>query len=345
MKKQHFILILWAIFGTTPLYSQDIHFSQFYLSPVHFNPAYSGALKDIDISMQYKGQWKTIDKGYRTFGANVSSRLNYKRIKKNFWAMGISALGDQVSLQKLLSLRVNIPIAHTVKLNTLNTLTNAISLGFGQNVLKDENFSWGAQYNGMNYDPALPTNEIPYINQFSFLDIGYGFSWNYNQQTRTVSDVRGFSNTFGFSASHINRPIFSFNENSNERLDIKYIFFESATIHLKNSKISWNPSLLYQIQGGHREFILGTLIRYELEQESRITGFREGSAISAGVFVRNKDAVVFSSLYEFSNFQIGISYDVNTSELNNSTSFRGGLEICLKYITPSPFSMGGRSLF
>lgn len=281
-----------------------------------------------------------IDNGYRTFGANFNSRIKYKKGVKNFWATGFTAFGDQASSQKLNSLIVNVPLSFTIRLNAVNTLTNAISAGFGQCVLLDDNLSWGAQYNGISYDPSLPSNEVSSMQKFSFLDLGYGVNWNYNKQSRTVSDVSGITNTIGFSASHINRPISSFQENSNERLNMKFVLFESATFHLKNSKLSLNPSLLLAMQGGHRKFIVGTMCRYELVQESRITGNIEGAAISAGIFRRTEDAFVFSTLYELANFHFGLSYDINTSSLNQSTGYRGGLEICLKYVMPSRFAAG-----
>jgi type IX secretion system PorP/SprF family membrane protein len=345
MRTKLFLLTAIVLSSASELLAQDIHFSQFYMTPVQFNPSYAGALKELDVSMQYKGQWNMIDKGYRTLGATVSSRINYKRGNPNFWSIGLTAFADQAAINKLNSLRINIPLCYTVKLNQMNSLSNAVYVGFGQNVLKDPNLTWGSQFDGMNYNSALPTNETQFAQSFRFLDMGYGFSWNHNQQTRTVADEKGFSNSLGFSVGHLNRPMYSFNNNPIDKLDMKFSLYNSSSIYIKNSKISWHPSVLVQLQGGHREIIYGALCRYEIQQESRITGFREGSAISAGMYRRSKDAIVIAGLYEINHFQIGMSYDMNTSALSNSTGYRGGFEILLKYITPSPFSGGGRSIF
>ena len=334
MKK--FILFISIIFVSARITAQDIHFTQYYLTPVYFNPGYSGALKDLDISMQYKGQWNLIENGFRTFGASISKRIGYKRGDRNFWASGMNAFND-LATSNLASLRINIPISYTVSFDNNNTLTNGLYVGFGQNKIKDLNFSWGNQYDGLGYDSNLPTYEPNYGMSFSFIDFGYGASWNYNHESRNVADISGFKNTLGLSVSHLSRPKYYFNADESERLDMKFIVFESAHISMKNSKISFLPSFLLQMQGGHREFLLSGLCRYELTPESRYTGYFEGSAISAGISLRAKDAISFQTMLELGNYVLGLSYDLNISDLNYSTNYRGGMEICLKFVNPSPF--------
>jgi hypothetical protein len=46
-------------------------------------------------------------------------------------------------------------------------------------------------------------------------------------------------------------------------------------------------------------------------------------------------------MYEFSNYAVGISYDVNFSKLVTASSFKGGLEVSIRFVTPNPF--GARS--
>ena len=38
--------------------AQDIHFSQFYMSPLTLNPATAGAYKDINVTTNYRDQWR-----------------------------------------------------------------------------------------------------------------------------------------------------------------------------------------------------------------------------------------------------------------------------------------------
>jgi hypothetical protein len=91
------------------------------------------------------------------------------------------------------------------------------------------------------------------------------------------------------------------------------------------------------MQGAHREIMVSGLCRYELTPESRYTGYFEGSAVSAGISVRTNDAISFLGMLELGNYVLGLSYDLNISDLNYSTNYRGGMEICLKFVNPTPF--------
>lgn len=334
MKK---LIIFFALIHFYQLKAQDLHFSQFYLSPVYFNPAYSGALRDIDLAIQYKGQWGLIDKGYRTIGSSANFRIPKKHSNGSFWSTGFNSFYDISGTNNFSSLRVNVPVCYTVLLNSKNTLSNAVAVGFGQNALRNTNLSWGSQYNGQSYDPSLPTYETLTDLQFSFFDISYGMAWNYNYEEKTVADIRGFKNTLGISISHLNKPNYSLFANDEEKLDMKYVLFETAHISIKNSRLSFLPSLIYQHQGGHNEIVFGTLARVEIEPISRYTGFHKGSAISMGGFLRARDAFIVASQLEYSNFVFGMSYDLNISALKSTTTLRGGLEFCIKYVNPSPF--------
>jgi len=82
-------------------------------------------------------------------------------------------------------------------------------------------------------------------------------------------------------------------------------------------------------------------LRYEsLTEESKYTGFIKESAISFGGHIRVGDAFIPSVLLEIANFGLGISYDVNISGLKKVSYGKGGFEISLRYINPSPFRYG-----
>src|SRR5690242_12174306 len=52
------------------LWSQDMHFSQYYLSPLTLNPANTGNYRgDYRFFGNYRSQWRDLDKGYNTFTA------------------------------------------------------------------------------------------------------------------------------------------------------------------------------------------------------------------------------------------------------------------------------------
>lgn len=102
------------------------------------------------------------------------------------------------------------------------------------------------------------------------------------------------------------------------------------------------PGFFYYRQGAVQEIYAGGMIRYKLKQDSKYTGLQKGAAISVGGFIRARDALVATMLFEYSQYAIGLSYDVNTSLLRTASNGRGGFEISLRFVNPNPFLYKGR---
>jgi hypothetical protein len=64
---------------------------------------------------------------------------------------------------------------------------------------------------------------------------------------------------------------------------------------------------------------------------------KDAIAFGPGIFYRNKDAIVFKFLLEWSNYALGFAYDLNTSSLQQASKGRGGFEVMLRFVYPSPF--------
>ena len=69
MKKSAIILFL---VGVMSFNAQDLHFTQFYNTPMKLNPANTGAFKgDLRVISNYRNQWSSIESPYKTFGFSV----------------------------------------------------------------------------------------------------------------------------------------------------------------------------------------------------------------------------------------------------------------------------------
>ena len=56
------------------------------------------------------------------------------------------------------------------------------------------------------------------------------------------------------------------------------------------------------------------------------------AAVSLGAFLRVKDAFIVVANMDYKNFNVGVSYDVNTSPLIEATNRRGAFEVSVIYI-------------
>jgi hypothetical protein len=87
---------------------------------------------------------------------------------------------------------------------------------------------------------------------------------------------------------------------------------------------------LYQRQITN-EILFGSLIRYTVKESSRYTGFVTSSSLAIGGYLRNRDSFAVAAQIQWSNYSLGINYDVNISGLRTATSGRGGFEISFRY--------------
>jgi len=106
-----------------------------------------------------------------------------------------------------------------------------------------------------------------------------------------------------------------------------------------NDKLVLKPALNLSSQGRFSELILGGYARYDLTEPK---GVRQ--EVGAGLFYRSGDAgyVYFDVIYD--QWQAGVSYDFNFSDLRVASNGRGGVEFTLIYIFKKfrPRIVGGR---
>jgi hypothetical protein len=107
------------------------------------------------------------------------------------------------------------------------------------------------------------------------------------------------------------------------------------TIPWPEKKVTMVPSLLIMVQGPNRELNLGTMVRYKFEIGSRYTGYYKASYGYLGAYYRYGDAIILYARINYkSQFNLGISYDINVSKLVAASHARGGFEISLLYTIP-----------
>lgn len=319
--------------------AQDAHFSQFYFSPLTLNPALAGAFNgNIRLITNYRDQWQSITTPYKSFAFSSDFGLFKKKVSTGFLGAGISFLSDKAGDSELGLNEVNLSLAYHAQISGYNTLSAGIQFGYAQKSINYEKLSWDNQYDGNSYDPALPSNETSISNNLSYMDFGAGLQWTYVKgEMYSTANNQLFINT-GISVFHLNQPNISFYPTSKDNLPFKIVMHGAFQIGIKNSRISLAPSFVLMKQGSLQNIIAGTLFRYKLIEESKYTGFVKGAAISLGGHYRVGDAFIPSVQLEMAQYAIGISYDINTSNLKSASYGKGGVELSLRFYNPNPFT-------
>ena len=338
MKKLSIIILMVSLSAQ----AQDVHFSQYVQNPLQLSPAMIGANHDLHANVSYKDQWRKLGSPYKTFAASYDMRLNKRNGNSGYFVAGVNFFTDNAGDSYMKSTNFNVNFGYQLFLNDKNMLGAAIQGGWMQRSTDLTNLTWSEQYDGFAYNPALNSGEGFGQYAYGFGDLGFGLVWSYKENTRHITQENPLSLNVGIGAYHLLKPDYSF-LNDGTKLYRKITAFATSSIYFKGTSYYLEPSVFYSRQGPTQEIYIGTYGKYQIRQSARKTGLVGQKAIALGVFFRTKDAVVAALRYDIANYSIGVSYDINISQLSPATAARGGIEFSLRFVMPNPFGAISRS--
>ncbi|SMO67885.1 PorP/SprF family type IX secretion system membrane protein [Solitalea koreensis] len=294
------------------LYAQDPHLSQYYASPIFLNPALTG-LTDGEYRLigNNKTQWNQITNPYRTFG------LSYD-IPVNRFGFGLLIMNQKAGDGGYSNLNTYGSISYNVRFgaNSNTYLYFGMQGGLIQKRFDSNQLYFDDQYiPGLGLDRAQQTGEIMENNTSMYPDVNSGiFIFDGNP----LSSINTFA---GYSISHILEPQESF-------FGTSYYLPRRHTVHGgARIKMSENfnliPHALFMFQKNAKEAALGLYGEYHF--------INTPASLLLGTTFRVNDAVVAYTGLQFKDFLLGVSYDINSSSLENASQGKGGLEITLSF--------------
>ncbi|CAN5907032.1 hypothetical protein BH11BAC7_BH11BAC7_22390 [soil metagenome] len=339
MKKIKLFFLAATLF-LLPLFlsAQDIHFSQLTQTPLLLNPAETALSHEFMAIINYKDQWKSVTSNpFRTF--NVSADMAYNKKKGgNHLGIGIDIFSDKAGDGAMGTTTGQLHLSGIVAANDYNLISAGIYGGFGQRSLSYDKFYWDNQYIGGSLDLTAPSMEPVGMSNRTYADVGAGVAWFYGKGHNTISSNDAMTFNAGFALQHINKPVYSFYGNTEARLPMKIVAHGNADIGWKGHSVVLEPGYIVMIQGGHHEINAGMLVKYLMQEASHYTRSKKPAAFVLGAYYRFGDAVNLVTAYEFNFMRIGLSYDLNLSDLTVASKSRGGFEVSLRFLTTS--SMG-----
>ena len=301
--------------------AQDIHYSQFNATIQNLSPSQTGLFDgDWRLNGNFRSQWAAVPVPYRTLSIASDTRFKTK-LQNDVPAAGLQINTDQAGDSKFTTQQVLLSGAYVKKLSKDSThfLSLAIQPGFTTRSFNINALSFDSQYNGDRYDHSLSSQENFSKTRITYFEMGAGFGYLWKKSSRQLFSI-------SFSALHLNTPRQSFFNEKNIRLDIKKNVSALATFAVAE-KLDVLPTFLYQQQGKFTECLIGGFGKYYLKPVDGLT-----TAISLGAFCRLKDAFIVAANMDYKNYTVGISYDINTSNLVSATNRRGGFELSVIYI-------------
>jgi type IX secretion system PorP/SprF family membrane protein len=319
-----FTFAITLLIGFSGLQAQDIHFSQFWASPMTLNPALTGFTPCTwRASVNYRNQWGSIvgPSSFQTYSGSFDAGLFKGALRDNMIGIGAVVFNDRSGDGVLSNLSALASLAYH---QSLGSDKHYLSLGFQAGMVQKRvdisKFIFENNIGPNGVDPGLTSGEVFDNTSFLYLDMNAGV----HISSRIT---KNFQVSAGGAYFHIGEPVEEFlTEDGTENiLNSRYLAHAGMKIGIKD-KVVILPHFLYmtQTEGSNKEMLYGSSLGFALGQGS-------GSFFYLGGYYRHDDAVIASTGVDFKNLSIGFSYDINVSDLQAVSGSKGGLEVSLSY--------------
>lgn len=318
-------LRLVALVLPSSLFSQDIHFSQFFNAPLVLNAASAGDIDgDQRAALMYRNQWQSAGSPFRTQAFSYDLPLFRERMKGRYLGVGIQFFSDKAGNTRFGDTQGSLSVSYAIKSGDESLLAFGIQGGYGQRSAVLSGMRWDSQYNGAGYDPTLASGETMADASTNFVDFGAGFLWKGEARA-------GWRWKSGVAVHHLNQPKVSLFGTNEDQLLRRYTVH--AELRFEGRKWTWLPKVYAQQQGGNREVVFGALMHRRIGTDSRHTTYQNSSAIYLGAFYRWGDAIAPTVQFEWQRKLVAaLSYDINVSRLRAQTGLRGGMEVSIQWV-------------
>jgi type IX secretion system PorP/SprF family membrane protein len=301
--------------------AQDLHFSQWFNSPLTTNPANTGFIPDADyrLGANYRNQWSSImAEPYKTMSIFGDAQVFRNRILSGWLGLGGVILRDVAGAGNLSTTSAYSSIAYHQMIGYSSLISAGFNIGWVNKRINSANLKFPDQFDGKFFDNQLPTGVIIDRPNVNYFDMQVGLNYAYFPNERTYVNA-------GFSVQHINRARESFFSTDpggfNSLIPARYIGFLNASFKTSELVIL-NPMAYYTNQAASSEAVAGLNLQYNLsgDGENQLVG---------GLYYRVGESIIPMIGFIYGNIRILFTYDVTTSSLSQYDGSRGAWEFAL----------------
>lgn len=338
------LLSLFILAGSVGVFAQDIHFSQFYLSPLNLNPAMTGVMNcNNRLVANYRNQWASVLKSYAysTYSVSYDQRIAVGRY--DYFGVGGTFWGDKAGEAAFKTLTGKLSVSYAKKMGGFRKKAHYLVVGaeggVAQRSIDFLKARWPNQHDGNGgFDGTLSSGEEATLmnDNFLFADMAAGLLWF------SVFDENN-SLYFGGAFHHLNRANQSFYDGGVDDLYSRYTFHAGGEF-MAGARFGLIPGVIAMWQGPSFQVNAGTSLKFLLSGNRRTySAFQIGAwsrianKIQSGVLV---DALILSTRFDYDDFSLGFSYDVNVSDLVPASNNNGAFEFSLIYKICGPERRG-----
>ena len=302
-------------------HAQDLHFSQWFNSPLTTNPANTGFIPDADyrIGANFRNQWSAIMAApYRTMSVWGDAQVFRDRIQNGWMGLGGMILRDDAGTSTLTSTEAYGSVAYHQMVGYSSLISLGFNVGWINKRINTSNLKFPDQFDGHFFDSQLPTSVLIDQPNVNYFDMQIGMNYAYFPTNRMYLNA-------GFSVQHINRARESFfstdPQGFDSRIPRRYIGFLNASLKV-NDQVIINPMGYYTNDAGSSETVLGLNAQYNLQDDGE-------QQVIGGLYYRAGDAAIPMIGFIYKNIKLTFTYDVTTSSLKHYDGGYGAWEFAL----------------
>jgi len=301
--------------------AQDLHFSQYFNTPLLVNPANTGFNPDYDyrVGGNYRNQWASVSNNpYKTMSVWADAQLFNNRFEDAWVGIGGALMKDVAGSGNLTSTRGYVSVAYHQMLGFKSLLSGGFNVGFTQKRVDLTKLTFDDQWNGKFFDITIDPQEPFAHSSIDYYTLQMGVNYSYFASENLYLNA-------GVSVSNINRPRESFYAQSanDDRLEMRYTAFANASLKVQDVWIL-NPNIYISKMGNAYEYVFGMMVQRDLSAD------KDGSLqLLAGGYYRKMDAVIPMIGFDVKNIKLTFSYDATFSSLKDFNQSRGAYEVSL----------------
>ncbi len=320
----HIIIFLsFLLEGYDALLAQDPHFSQYFSSPLTFNPAFTGYFDGTQrFGMNYRTQWANAGDSYTTGTASFETKVMTNTIgSSDKWGIGVLGLFDKSAGGIFKNSYVSFSTGFNKGLDAegLQSIGIGIQATWARNNIDFNNLTFSNQFNGTGFDITIPSGETINNRTVNYVDLNAGILYNFQ-------DESGTHFTFGAGMYHILKPKVSFFSGNNLTLAPRFSIHGSVSFAIGDGDNAFVSANGMQ-QGGASEYVLGAAYGKSIGETD--------NSLYVGAWIRFKDALFPYLGLRTPAYQIGLSYDITSRDISRQKNFNGSTEISFIYFMNS----------
>jgi len=330
MKK--FYIALLVSFTFLAATAQDIHYTQFYNSPLTLNPALTGLFNgQYRVSAIYRNQWfSAVNNGffnspYQTPSIAFDMPITIKN--KDVIGVGAFILYDDAGAGSIATFTGQVSASYIKHLgpNGRHQLSAGFQLGFTQTKLNGSDAKFASQFSNNEFNPNNMSSSPTLLPNVMYVNLNVGLLYYGKLTDKIAMDIGG--TIFNTTVPKVNlvtdqnKQTLSLRGNITGGLD----FTLGRRYHIL-------PSVLWMRQSNDNQLNSGVGFGYDINMRTNLTlGIynRVNDLLDA---YHHADAAIVYAAFQIKGFKLGASYDFTVSKLSSGNPGTGGLEISLTYI-------------